>query len=42
MKIKTHYYQKGLLKDGLSTQIYDAVVDKGIRNIHQFETYHSQ
>lgn len=37
MSIKTHYHQMGLLRNGISTLIYEAVVKKGVKNIHEFE-----
>lgn len=36
MAIKSYYHERGLLRDGISTLIYSAVVEKGIQNIDEF------
>jgi hypothetical protein len=35
--IKRHYHERGLLRDGLSTRIYKAVVEDGVRTVEEFE-----
>ncbi|MFX1250592.1 MAG: hypothetical protein ACFFCZ_03170 [Promethearchaeota archaeon] len=42
LKIKDYFYKKGLLRDGLSTRIYRAVLEEKIRTIDDFEVYLSQ
>ena len=36
LRLKRHYYDKGLLRDGISSKIYDAVL-KGVTTIDEFE-----
>lgn len=42
LRIKRKYHQKGELRDGLSTLIYKAVVDKGVRNEEGFAQFLSE
>jgi hypothetical protein len=37
LKIKQHYYEKGLLRDGISSTIYDSVLN-GITTVEEFES----
>ena len=39
MDLKQHFYDKGLLKDSMSRQIYLAVVDHGITTLDEFYKY---
>ena len=39
LEIKRHFYQEGSLRDGLSLQIYEAVVDHGVQNLSEFQRY---
>lgn len=39
LELKEYYYQKGLLENGMSSRIYNAVIDHGVKNIHQFKEY---
>ena len=36
LKIKTHFYNQGLLRDGLSLKIYKAVVEQGVKTVDEF------
>jgi hypothetical protein len=36
LRIKEHYYELGLLRDGISSRIYDAVLD-GVTTVEEFE-----
>ena len=42
LRIKRHYHNRGLLCDGMSTSIYDAVVKRGARTIGDFHSILSQ
>lgn len=42
LSIKTHYYKFGLLHDGLSNLIYDAVITRGVKTVEEFEKLHSE
>jgi len=37
LRLKQHYYDKGLLRDGISSKIYDAVLN-GVTTIDEFES----
>jgi len=37
MDIKKHYHQRGLLRDGLSHRIYEAVIRRGARTVTDFQ-----
>jgi hypothetical protein len=37
MDIKRHYHRRGLLRDGLSHRIYEAVVRRGARTVADFQ-----
>ena len=37
LTIKQHYYRQGLLRDGISSRIYTAVLDSGVRSVAEFE-----
>jgi hypothetical protein len=39
LAIKRHYDRQGLLRDGLSSRIYEAVLDGGVRTVEAFEAY---
>lgn len=39
LAIKRAYHARGELRDGMSTRIYEAVVDKGVRNEDEFLRY---
>ena len=39
MKIKRAYHKRGELRDGLSTLIYEAVLDAGVRNLDEFREF---
>lgn len=39
MCIKSHYHGQQKLRDGMSTRIYDAVLDGGVRSVKEFEEY---
>jgi hypothetical protein len=36
MSIKRHYHHQGLLRDGISKTICQAVLDDGIRTVEEF------
>ena len=36
MAIKSYYHERGLLRDGISSLIYSAVVEKGVQNVNEF------
>ena len=36
MAIKSYYHEGGLLRDGISSLIYSAVVEKGVQNVNEF------
>lgn len=36
LKIKTHFYKQGLLRDGLGLKVYNAVVEHGIETVDEF------
>jgi hypothetical protein len=38
LRIKRHFHARGQLRDGLSTRIYAAVVDDGIRTVEAFQS----
>ena len=42
LAIKHHYHQKGLLRDGLSLLIYQAVLDEGINHLSDFENFRQE
>ncbi len=42
IRIKSHYNCKGLLRDGTSTLIYEAVCEHGIRGIEEFKLWLSK
>ena len=37
MDIKRHYHERGLLRDGLSHRIYEAVIRRGARTVADFQ-----
>ncbi|MCW4050675.1 MAG: hypothetical protein NWE89_13170 [Candidatus Bathyarchaeota archaeon] len=37
MNIKQHYHERGVLRDGLSLGIYEAVLDQGVTSVEAFE-----
>jgi hypothetical protein len=37
LRIKQHYYEKGLLRDGISSVIYDSVLN-GVTTVEEFES----
>ncbi|MHA1908018.1 MAG: hypothetical protein ACW98Y_12030 [Candidatus Thorarchaeota archaeon] len=37
LRIKEHYYEMGLLRDGISSRIYDAVLN-GVTTVEEFES----
>lgn len=37
LEIKHHYFEKGLLRDGLSSKIYRAVLKEGVSNLGEFK-----
>jgi hypothetical protein len=39
LEIKTHYHRQGLLRDGISLQIYTAVIKHGVETVREFETW---
>jgi hypothetical protein len=39
LAIKRHYDRQGLLRDGLSSRIYEAVLAGGVRSVKAFEAY---
>lgn len=39
LTIKRAYHARGELRDGLSKRIYEAVVDKGVRDEGEFRRY---
>ncbi len=39
MDIKRYYHQEGQLRDGLSREIYHAVLDHNVRTVEEFEGY---
>jgi len=39
MDIKRHYHQEGQLGDGLSREIYRAVLDHNVRTVGDFKGY---
>ncbi|MFX0065950.1 MAG: hypothetical protein ACFFC7_27610 [Candidatus Hermodarchaeota archaeon] len=42
LKIKNYFHRKGLLRNGLSSKIYKAVVEEKVQTIDDFEVYLSQ
>jgi len=42
LAIKSHYHARGLLRDGLSTRIYRAVVEGGVRSIEAFDRWRAR
>lgn len=39
LRIKRTYHECGLLRDGLSTRIYEAVAGDGVRTVDQFREW---
>ncbi len=39
MRIKSHYHQRRRLHDGMSTLIYHAVLERGVRSVEEFDEY---
>ena len=42
LRIKEYYFRQGLLRNGLSRLIYEAVCEKGVKSIAQFEEFLSK
>ena len=42
LEIKRHYFDRGQLRDGLSSRIYRAVLLEGISNLAEFQSYLEQ
>ncbi|MBD3405421.1 MAG: hypothetical protein GF411_04690 [Candidatus Lokiarchaeota archaeon] len=39
LKLKWHYHQRGNLQDGISKEIYEAVIYHDVKTVHEFEHY---
>ncbi len=39
LQIKEYYHSLGVLRNGLSSRIYDAVVNNGVRTVQDFKNY---
>lgn len=40
LDLKWHYHLQGLLRDGMSSRIYDSVVNNSVKTIEEFERVH--
>ncbi|MGY5853926.1 MAG: hypothetical protein RTU92_10195 [Candidatus Thorarchaeota archaeon] len=40
LDLKWHYHLQGLLRDGMSSRIYDSVVNNGVKTLEEFERIH--
>ncbi|TXT57045.1 MAG: hypothetical protein BAJATHORv1_20645 [Candidatus Thorarchaeota archaeon] len=39
LKLKWHYHQRGKLRDGISKEIYEAVIYHDVKSVGEFEAY---